>query len=199
MSTGNQELDYMIEPGNPTIEELSRNIVAGKIGVVAKARAIYDYMRENYEYIAGEGSTPQSCTQILASKIGDCDEQTFLFCALCRAAGIPAWPEFGLLYDSETGEWGAHAWVLLYVPLADGSGGTVNVDVVNNQFLARDCYRITDWESDGVGERIDDYDHILNYTYPMRPGHNSAAPVVSYDATFEGTISTSNKDVKVYP
>ena len=57
-----------------------------------------------------------SASAVLAQKIGDCTEHTWLLVALARASGIPARPVYGLMYiDGTQPTFGYHAWAELEV------------------------------------------------------------------------------------
>ena len=50
-------------------------------------KSIYDWMTVNIRYPTGStGGEPQSAVQTLLTKVGDCDDQSILFCSLARAA-----------------------------------------------------------------------------------------------------------------
>jgi hypothetical protein len=74
-----------------------------------RAEAIRLWVHEN---LAKELATHiPSASGVLARRVGDCTEHTWLFVALCRAAGLPARPVYGLMYlgDSQP-SFGYHAW-----------------------------------------------------------------------------------------
>lgn len=78
--------DY-IESDEPEIRTLSRSL-SGRNGMET-ARKINDWVFQNlkYEgYIRGD----RGALYALKNRRGDCTEFTYLFCALCRANGIPA-------------------------------------------------------------------------------------------------------------
>ena len=102
-----------------------------------------------------------------------------LFSSLARAAGIPAWLEFGALYDRNADVWGGHAWVKAYVPLKSGGGGAVCIDVVNREFFVRPCNRFADWECDGNGTHMEDYYNTLSYS-------SAHSVSLDYSETYEG-------------
>jgi hypothetical protein len=113
-----------------------------------------------------------------------------------RAAGIPAWLAFGVLYDDVRGEWGAHAWAEVYMPLSAGTGGSVVVDVVNSEFLVRNCNRLEEWKSDGDGEHLSDYYHLLSYNYTLDPS-GQQPPVVMLGDSFSGDYWASEDVVRL--
>jgi transglutaminase-like putative cysteine protease len=183
---GNKEVDeWVIRPTDPQIQQLANQLTAGKSNVYSKLKAIYDYLNENFEYETTRKGTPQDCVETLTKKAGDCDDQSVLFASIARAAGLAAWLEFGALYNSDDGSWTGHAWLLVYIPLYSGQGGSVNIDVVNQQFMFRDSYRFTEWSSDGNGTHLEDY-------YYAEGSH------FKYDETYRTlSVSKSDKTIKV--
>ena len=156
--------EWKIDPTLPEVVSLSEQLTGLDDNVRDKLRSIYDYMSDNLAYETGRDGVPKDCQQTLDDGTGDCDDQSILFCSLARAAGIPAWMEFGALYDPGQKIWGGHAWAKAYVPLADGGGDAVCVDVVNKEFFVRACNRFADWESDGEGAHMEDYYTTLSYS-----------------------------------
>jgi len=158
--------DYRIEPTDPEIMELAQEITASKVTVHEKLEALYDYLvNGDFEYRIGRsGDLPKSCIVTLDDQDGDCDDYSILFVSLCRAVGIPAWLELGILYDSGRAVWGGHAWATVALPLTNGEVVNVNVDIVNEQFMFRDPYRITDWIDDGDGDSLDEYYNTFRYS-----------------------------------
>ncbi len=73
--------------------------------------AIYDWVRENIKY---ENGDLRSTSQALKEGVGDCEEMTGLFIAICRASDIPSrvvwvpdhcYPEFYLQDEKGNGYW----------------------------------------------------------------------------------------------
>jgi hypothetical protein len=166
--------EWLIDPISSDVAELSGEIVDGEENVLLSLRAIYDWMVDNVRYPAVTGGSPQSPQETMTSLVGDCDDQSILFCSLARAAGIPTWLQIGLLYDSSSNIWGGHAWVETFIPTEDG-GHEVVIDTVNREFMVWDSYRILEFTSDGVGGHLQDYYqyfecHIVPSTYPPSGG-----------------------------
>ena len=69
-----------------------------------------------------------SALDVLKMKVGDCNEHTTLFVALCRAAGIPSKFCAGIVYNQ--GSFYYHAWSDVFV------GNWVSVDPTMNQLPA---------------------------------------------------------------
>jgi len=179
--------EWRMRPSDPEISELATKLTGDQRTVYDKAKAVYDYIIDTIEYGVTQGE-PKDCVQTLKDRVGDCDDQAMLFNSLLRAAGIPAWLKLGGLYDRNTDSWGGHAWSEFYMPMDDGTGGTVICDPSNNEFLIRDCYRFTDWDSDGNGTHLRNYYFPLNMTgYPMVPSHQQVWKSVAYQE--DGSLS----------
>jgi len=182
--------EWKILPSEPQIVSLASDLTRMEDTVYGKLKAIFDYMTANIEYRTTSISEPKDCLVTLSDRWGDCDDQSILFCSLARAAGIPAWMEFGALYDPNSGAWGGHAWIKAQIPLIDGTGGAVNIDVVNKQFRLRSCNRFTDWESDGNGTHMKDYYDTLVYR-SMGPAK------VTYSEDYTGSYTPSKQKIIV--
>jgi transglutaminase-like putative cysteine protease len=188
---GDPSEEYKIWPSHPTIKELSADLTSGSLTVYENTKNVYSYVHENIAYQTVSGSEPKSCLRTLSDRAGDCDDQSILLISLLRAAGIPAWLAFGMMYDSGTGSWGAHAWAEIYIPLREGAGGSVAIDVVNGEFLVRNCNRLEEWKSDGDGSHLSDYYHMLSYNYSAVNPHQSA-PVIVLSDDYSGEYEASS-------
>ncbi len=161
---------YVITP-SPYFKELTENITNNAQDTVGKLRKIYDFIVQNFYYKTEPSSIIQSANETYQARGGDCDELSFLFASMARSIGIPAWVEYGLLYNGET--WGPHAWVKTVVPV-NGKVEYVNIDLTTEVgkedygrgFLIRDPYRITEWQDDGNSKHLSSYyEFILSKGY----------------------------------
>ena len=171
---------YRIEPSNPTIQDLLRDILGkddltnlGNLNVYKTVKKIYDKIDKKCVYPTPEqqiqdkvkyGSYPKWSTGTWSDKRGDCDDQSILFISLCRAAGIPAMLEIGALYDPQMSTWEGHGWANVYVPYTssyaeqkDKESVRPMIDIVNDIFIdnGRDTNRFSEWVDDGVKGHID--------------------------------------------
>ncbi len=160
---GDGENDWMIEPGDPQIQELAQKITKGKENIYEKSKAIYEWVHENISYQLGGSLLPQHSSAVLESREGDCDEQSFLYISLLRAVGISAWMELGVLYDRGGQRWGGHGWVRMSFVDQEGNKDWVNVDPVNDQFFFRDALRFTTWIDNGVKGQLEDYYYYISW------------------------------------
>ena len=126
---------WRIVVDDPTIEALREDIVGDETNVYLIAKAIYDWIDDNVDYyIWPDTDGPLSSLETYEELKGDCDDQSILFCALARSAGVPAWLQLGGIYDKNNGNMGGHAWVQMFMPTEDG-GTNVTIDIVNDRFL----------------------------------------------------------------
>jgi hypothetical protein len=160
---------YRIEPGNSEIQDLLEEILnwagisnsgpSSDINVWRVTDAIYRYLRsphgvkysssaESQSDFLTYGGLPKWATACYNDARGDCDDQSILFISLCRAAGIPAWMEFGYLYNSQMEEFGGHGWANVFVPMEDGDYETPEVDMAGSQFFTRNMGKFTEWIDD---------------------------------------------------
>ena len=160
---------YRIEPSNPEIQDLLDEILnwagvsgsgpSSDLNVWRVTDAIYRYLRssngvkyptsaESQSDFLTYGGLPKWATACYNDGRGDCDDQSILFISLCRAAGIPAWMEFGFLYNDMSGEFGGHGWANVFVPMENGDYETPEVDVAGSQFFTRNMGKFTEWIDD---------------------------------------------------
>jgi len=75
-----------------------------------------------------------SASEVLKTRVGDCNEHTALYVAMARAAGLPARIAAGLVYLR--GAFYYHAWPEVYLEERGGRGLWLPVDPTLNQFPA---------------------------------------------------------------
>ncbi|MGB4726734.1 MAG: transglutaminase domain-containing protein [Thermogutta sp.] len=101
-----------IESHDPKIKEQAKQLITAGDHDWEKVRAIYTFVREHVQYKSG--APLRGAIVALKEGIGDCEDMTSLFVALCRAAGIPArtvwvpghcYGEFYLVDDEGNGYW----------------------------------------------------------------------------------------------
>ena len=131
------ESDFWIPSDDRKVESLALGIAAGRAGILAKSRAVYDWVVDNTRRdpdVPGCGSGIVEAT--LASRSGKCADISSVYVALARAAGVPAREVFGLRLGRQ-GETdvtdGHHCWAEFYLP---GTGWIPvdPADVVNGMF-----------------------------------------------------------------
>ena len=109
-----------IETKKSLIVATSRQIAAGETNPYLTAKKFCDYVHSNMTYV--KQSVELGAVVTLQKKEGMCEDFSDLFCALCRAQGIPAIPMVGLTYKNEfesrncTYEETMHQWAQFYLP-----------------------------------------------------------------------------------
>ena len=100
-----------IQSDHPDMVKKAHAIVGDKTDRVEIVRAISEWVFRKVAKVPTV-SMP-SAADVLRNMEGDCNEHTYLFVALARAAGIPAKVVIGLLYTH--GAFYYHAWPAVYV------------------------------------------------------------------------------------
>ena len=114
--------DYLqpdrLVPENDEFSKIAKKVVAGKLGNLARARALYDHTIDRMRYMKygdgwGKGDAVYACD--IGS--GNCTDFHSYFIALSRAVGIPARFAIGASIPSERNEGGIdgyHCWAEFY-------------------------------------------------------------------------------------
>ncbi len=101
---------------SPYLRETVARVVGEEKNPYWIARKLYDFVIERLEYeMVGGWDVPEV---VLQRGRGSCSEYTFSFIALCRAAGLPAQYEGGLVVrgDEASVDEAFHRWALVYLP-----------------------------------------------------------------------------------
>ena len=101
---------------DPVIREVVDDVVGDEANAYAVMRALYDHVLANMEYeLAGGWNVAPA---VLERGSGSCSEYTFVFIALCRAAGLPARYVGSIVqrYDDAAVDEGFHRWAEVYLP-----------------------------------------------------------------------------------
>jgi len=110
---------------NSQIQALAKSITSGKTSTYEKAVAIFNWVRDNTDYVFYSNSQ-QGAVTTLSKKSGNCCDLTHLLIALERAAGIPARYEH-VNAKFSSGTWYGHVLAQVYV-----NGKWYSADASNN-------------------------------------------------------------------
>ena len=100
-----------IQSDHPLIRRQAESITGGRTSAWEKAVALHDWVYKNVDK-KPTISLP-SALDVLKQRQGDCNEHTYLFVALARAAGLPARVRVGIVYQN--GAFYYHAWPAVFV------------------------------------------------------------------------------------
>ncbi len=105
--------EELIECDHSNITSLSRSLTGNIADWHGKVFKIYDFVRGHISYQVQDEE--RGALWALKTGVGDCSEYSYLFVALCRAAGIPARIKAGFAFhrEGETLEDG-HMWAEYY-------------------------------------------------------------------------------------
>ena len=102
---------FTIQSEHEELQSRAQDVVAGLETSRDKAMALFDWVHKN---VAKEMTVSlPSALDVLRTMKGDCNEHTYLYVALCRAAGLPAKVKVGLAYHRAAFYY--HAWPAVYV------------------------------------------------------------------------------------
>jgi transglutaminase-like putative cysteine protease len=150
-----------LNPMNPEIINIINSIEEENSFIFAKK--LFIWLKQNTVYqIHLFDNEVQTSDYTLVSRSGDCDDLSFLYISLCRAAGIPARFIRGfLLVDSNPI---AHAWAEVFVGRGVGNDGWIpvecagtssSIDVeVHQNFGVENCEHLRVFKDDGTDESL---------------------------------------------
>jgi transglutaminase-like putative cysteine protease len=110
----------LIPSDHPRVRELAASVAGREQNPYLKARRIYDYLLNEVtiRWAIPEGSpgppAPKTLAGVIEEKRADPYMAALLFCALARAAGVPAIPVSGVLIDRNRTA-GNHYWAEFWV------------------------------------------------------------------------------------
>lgn len=101
--------EVQMDSNHPTIQAQTAELIQGVEGRRAQVDRLVEWV---YNALEKRLATHiPSASGVLAHRVGDCTEHTWLFVAMARAAGIPARPVYGLMYlGDDHRSFGYHAW-----------------------------------------------------------------------------------------
>jgi transglutaminase-like putative cysteine protease len=100
-----------IEAGHPDIQSAAAAIGGGETNPYRKAEQIYAWVLEHMAYVPYDGF--HGALESLHLGWGECGDYSYLFCALLRAAGVPARPVAGFHAVSGCSP---HVWAEFFLP-----------------------------------------------------------------------------------
>ncbi len=185
--------EKLIESNDSNIISLAKTLTANVSDLHERVLKIYNFAIEHLQYTVQPEE--RGALWALQKGVGDCSEYSYLFVALCRAAGIPARIQAGFAFHtfSETLEDG-HMWAEYYLE----NYGWVPVDATWRLLDAVDDKHFSSIRS--IPELIPYANFIFNYTVgPKQIDKKQAISVepcstnVFGDPITENTVKTVTK------
>ena len=159
---------------NPVIQNAVKEAVGNEQNVYWIVRNIFDYIREHmyYERVGGWNTAPT----VLARGNGSCSEYSFVFIAMCRAAGVPARYVGSVVERGEAASTDDvyHRWVEVYMPgygwiPVDPSGGDRAKPADQAHYFGHLSKRFLITTQSGGGSKYMDWTYNSNIRYTSTP------------------------------
>lgn len=147
----------LIESNHPEIISKAAEITNNVENIHEKVSRIYNFVISHLRYVAQ--NTERGALWALRNKVGDCSEYSYLFVALCRAAGIPARIQAGFVFHSSREVTSnGHMWAEYYLE----DYGWIPVDPTWRLFDAMDCRHFSSIQS--IPKFTPYANYVFNYT-----------------------------------
>jgi transglutaminase-like putative cysteine protease len=156
MHNGWTRASAVVPSDDAEIKALAAKFTGNEQNPYLKAFSIYNGLLDEFTVLAGKTDT--SIRQALLEKELGPYTAAILYCALCRAAGIPAIPVAGVLCV-KTGSASPHYWVEFWI---DGFGA-VPVDIALGAGAADDSFKLRDDHKTYYFGNIDNQHLIFSY------------------------------------
>lgn len=151
--------EELVESDNSEIVSRAQNLTKNASNIQEKASSIYNFVIKHMNYASQDDE--KGALWALENGAGDCSEYSYLYVALCRAAGIPARIQAGFAfhYNEEMLEDG-HMWAEYYLE----NYGWIPVDATWKLFATMDCRHFSSLQS------IPEFMQYANYVFDYAPG-----------------------------
>jgi transglutaminase-like putative cysteine protease len=135
-------LDSPMVPAGPELAALAAPLFAPDRPLLDAVAELSTMIHRDFAYLPGATSVRSTIAEILAARAGVCQDFAHLMIGCLRSLGLAARYVSGYLETDPPpgqprleGADASHAWVSVWVPGLDGSGGWVDVDPTNDQFV----------------------------------------------------------------
>ena len=196
----------LIDPSNFEIVQLANHLRGFEINAFLVAKNIFAWLKSNTSYKTHEqNNNVQPSIETLHLKTGDCDDLSFLYISLCRAAGIPARFVRGyLVEEGANGNYVAvpHAWAEVFVGFGkegwipvECAGESNNVETeIHQHFGLEDVHHIRIFVDNGSNQSMEI--SLKGPSIEYQIGEN--VDMQSF-ATVNSMESSNYKKLTVYP
>lgn len=120
----------------PEIWRQALDIQGESVDVFQTTYAIMEHIYREYRYRSGSTNVTTHANEVIANRVGVCQDFAHAMVALCRAIGIPARYASGYFFDATRdhhlrGSEASHAWVEVYID----DFGWIGLDPTNNKVI----------------------------------------------------------------
>jgi transglutaminase-like putative cysteine protease len=209
------ETTVLIDPTHPAIKSVASSVLnqAKTNNSFVLAKSFFTWLKQNTEYKVhvNKGSV-QPASETFYKKTGDCDDLSFLYISLCRAAGIPARFIRGYLLSEDNGEITAtaHAWAEVFVGGSIGNEGWIPVECacctpsveadINQNFGLENAFHVRLFIDDGNNESLITSLSGISYSYGL--GRNidiqSFNEIENYVEVESKNLEVSGNNIRSY-
>ncbi len=181
-SLGN-DTHTIIDPYHPVIHQQAQTLknTAGTTNAFLVGKHIFSWLKNHTTYTLHMNNQPQPAVITYEKGTGDCDDLSYLYLSLCRAAGIPSRYIKGYLINETSAV--SHVWAELFVGKDLSSTGWIPVECagtgelnseIHNHYGLEDVNHLRLLVDDGTNETFN------RLTNPFS---------IRYEPTLEVTIS----------
>ena len=125
------------------VYNLTKNVIGNETRIYYQSKLIYEWIINNIKYKSNTNILPASQENLLITKEGDCDDMSFLFVAMARSIGIPAYTIEGLIIRETGNIQTMHTWVGVIIPSDTGIFDVLFLDPANKFFDRIPAYIIS--------------------------------------------------------
>ncbi len=159
---------------NPVIQRAVKEAIGEEQNVYWIVRKIFDYIRSQmyYERVGGWNTAPT----VLERGNGSCSEYSFVFIAMCRAAGVPARYVGSIVERGEKASMDEvyHRWVEVYMPgygwiPVDPSGGDRDLPADQARYFGHLSNRFLITTQGGGNSKYLEWTYNSNVRYVTEP------------------------------
>jgi hypothetical protein len=214
---GNDTIRF-IDPHNTEIATIATMVLGNEKtnNSFLVAKALFSWLKQNIQYQTHPSEKiVQSTAVTLQRKQGDCDDLSFLYVSLCRAAGVPARFIRGYLISNDiiTGAITAvaHAWVEVFVGTTDSQNGWIPVECaccvnsvetdIQQNFGVETAYHLRLYTDDGSNESLNSSLSGISYVIHQPNIHIQLEPfaeIQNYQQLESKQLIVTDKNIRYY-
>jgi len=172
-SLGN-ETQTIIDPENPLLSTLAQSLNenAGDSNAFIIGKQLFAWLKNHTSYEKHKRYQPQAAITTYETGVGDCDDLTYLYLSLCKAAGIPSRYIKGYLVSNNSAV--PHVWAEIFVGTSVSQTGWIPVECagtgsstseIHNNYGIEDVQHIRLCIDDGTNETFQNLTNPLQIRY----------------------------------